>query len=79
MQRLVCQDIKAKLPFDLADKIVKKYRFRGCKGLIQVYRCPECHNFHVGGLQGWCKAEQLRWAHTVREKRRSRRIRLGRD
>jgi hypothetical protein len=78
MQRSAC-DVKKKLGFHLADKIVKKFRFRGCKGLIQVYRCAECHHFHVGGIQGWCKSEQLSMAHRVREERRSRIARLGRD
>lgn len=79
MQRLVCDGVKTKLPFGLADRIVKRLRFRGCKGLIQVYRCPECHQFHVGGLQEWCKVEQIKRAKRVREERRSRRTRLGRD
>jgi hypothetical protein len=78
LQRTVC-DFKTKLPFGLADRIVKRFRFRGCKGLIQVYRCPECRQFHVGGLQGWCKEEQLSWAKRVREERRSRRTRLELD
>lgn len=77
-QRLVCA-VKTKLPFDLADRIVKRFRFRGCKGLIQVYRCSECNQFHVGGLQGWCKVEQLKRAKKVREERRSRRARLELD
>jgi hypothetical protein len=78
MQRSAC-DVKAKLGFGLADRIVKRFRFRGCKGLIQVYRCAECGHFHVGGLQGWCKQQQLSMARSVREERRSRVARLGRD
>jgi hypothetical protein len=79
MQRRVCEGVKTKLDFGLADKIVKQFRFRGCKGLVQVYRCAECGHFHVGGIQGWCRAAQLSMAQSVREERRSRRIRLGRD
>jgi len=78
LQRTVC-DVKSKLPFSLADRIVKKFRYRGCKGLIEVYRCPECHQFHLGGLQKCFKAEQLKWAKRVREERRSRRARLEMD
>jgi hypothetical protein len=78
MQRSAC-DVKAKLGFSLADRIVKRFRFRGCKGFIQVYRCNECGHFHVGGIQGWCKEQQLSWAKQVSEARRSRIARLGRD
>ena len=78
MQRQVCA-VKTKLEFGEADRIAKKFRFRGCKGLIQVYRCPECHQFHLGGIKKCFKAEQLKRAQTVREQRRSRRTRLGRD
>lgn len=76
MQRMTCA-VKPQLDFRLADQIVKKFRLRGCKGIATVYRCPECHTFHVGGVQRCFRAEQLRMASQVREQRRSRRLEVA--